>query len=233
MPNTAHLYQSIQRYPFTYGLAGFFCLCYLIQTLLPEMLLVYGLDLSTFSISTSYRLFTYILVHQNIVHLGMNVVALLAFGRVIEEQIGPRMYAGMTVLGTIIPSGTLMLLLSAMSFEPGLIVGASGITFTLIGTTGVLAPVTHFSSPATTGLTVYLTDRSVLRIVDITGVWVIAAVVPQIIRLIQGVSVPVLGHLSGFVLGIVLGLFLMTEYPEQSVRTLVANHEDWFRGAAV
>lgn len=227
------LHQELQRFPFTYGLTGFLCLCFIIQSLLPEMILVYSLDFSTMSISQVYQFLTYFIVHQNIAHLVVNGGALVLFGRIIEERTGAGVLAGTTLLGVLLPALTILVLTPLIDLRPSLIAGASGITFTMIGMTCVIAPLAHFSSPETTGMTEYLRGHSLIRIVDIAGIWALAAVIPQLIRLLAARSVPVVGHLTGFVVGILIGLVLMTRYPDDSLRTLIAEREGWFRTARV
>lgn len=88
-----------------------------------------GLTVPLASPLEAWRLLTYALLHADALHLGVNLLTLLFFGRFIEHRLGARVFALTLALGAA--GGGALALRHA---TPGtVVVGASGAVFALVG----------------------------------------------------------------------------------------------------
>jgi membrane associated rhomboid family serine protease len=132
---------------------------------------------------------TYQFLHANLVHLGVNMLALLAFGSGVEQRIGGgRMLAFYLICG--IASAAVHLAAYPASLEP--VVGASGAISGLFG--GVL----RFQFAAAPG------GRRALWPIVILWIVVNFALGQAGMPGTEGASIAWVAHLGGFVMGLLL-----------------------------
>ena len=132
-----------------------------------------------------YRLVTSTLLHGDLLHLGFNVVAILAIGRILEPWIGWLRYLGVFALGAVVASGGSHLTGVLQSD------GASGGAYALLGLL----------------LVVGLRLRRVLSAED---AWILGPVLWgfTILNVLLSFVLPfvdVAGHLFGLALGLLVG----------------------------
>lgn len=88
-----------------------------------------GLTVPLASPAEAWRLLTYALLHADAMHLAVNLLTLMFFGRFIEHRLGARAFALTLALGA--SAGGALALVGA---APGtVVVGASGAVFALVG----------------------------------------------------------------------------------------------------
>jgi membrane associated rhomboid family serine protease len=126
-----------------------------------------------------YRLFTAMFLHVSLLHIVVNMVALIWVGQYLERLLGPARYLAVYLLGGL--GGSVAVLLFGARFDP--VVGASGAIFGLLGACLLMVRQLGF-------------DPWVL-VVNIVLNFAITFSIPGISRL---------GHLGGFVVGALAGL---------------------------
>lgn len=141
----------------------------------------------------AFRLWTSVFLHTSGLHLVLNAVAVYGLGRVLEPWIGARRIVAWFVLGGV--------LASVMSWlgPPVLSDGASGGAFTLLGVLAVLGSERR--------------SRMDARDAQLLGPWLWAMIG---VNLILSFAVPALdevAHLTGLIVGIVLGGLLGKREP--------------------
>jgi membrane associated rhomboid family serine protease len=128
-----------------------------------------------------YRLVTSMFLHVNLLHIVMNMIALIWVGQYLERLLGPARYLAVYLLGGL--GGSVAVFLVGARFTP--VVGASGAIFGLFGACLLMVRELGF-------------DPWVL-IVNIVLNFMITFSIPGISRL---------GHLGGFVVGVLAGLVI-------------------------
>jgi membrane associated rhomboid family serine protease len=126
-----------------------------------------------------YRLITTMFLHENLLHIVMNMIALVTIGPYLERFLGPTRYVAVYVLGGL--GGSTAVFILGSRFTP--VVGASGAIFGLFGACLLLVRELGF-------------DPWVL-VANLVLNFAITFSIPNISRL---------GHLGGFVVGVLAGL---------------------------
>ncbi|WP_346620835.1 rhomboid family intramembrane serine protease [Blastococcus montanus] len=144
-------------------------------------------DLSQFPLAVElgepWRLLTAAFLHIGLLHLGLNMLALLVFGSELERQLGRWRYLALYVVSAL--GGSTAIQLFGEPLRP--VAGASTAIYGLLGALGVLM---------------------VLRRQDVRGILVLLGI-NVFISFLPGVSL--LGHLGGLVTGAaVAGLLVLT-----------------------
>ena len=115
--------------PFILGMTALSTLFLLIGTLTPlSMINLFGAYRTSFADPMQYlRLFTHVLVHENVGHFVGNFMMILAIGPLVEEKYGVKSLLLITAITALVTG------LVNVIFWPGrAVVGASGIVFMLI-----------------------------------------------------------------------------------------------------
>ncbi|RZU33826.1 rhomboid family intramembrane serine protease [Blastococcus saxobsidens] len=128
-----------------------------------------------------WRLLTAAFLHIGLVHLALNMLALLVFGSELERQLGRWRFLGLYLVSAL--GGSTVIQLFGEPLRP--VAGASTAIYGLLGALGVLM---------------------VLRRQDIRGILVLLAI-NVFISFLPGVSL--LGHLGGLVTGAVVAALLV------------------------
>jgi membrane associated rhomboid family serine protease len=126
-----------------------------------------------------YRLITSMFLHVNLLHIVMNMIALITVGPYLERLLGPPRYLAVYLLGGL--GGSVAVFLFGSRFTP--VVGASGAIFGLFGACVLVVRELGFDPW--------------LLVADIVLNFVITFSIPGISKF---------GHLGGFVIGAIAGL---------------------------
>ncbi len=170
--------------PVTVGIIAVTVIFFIAQQLLPGLTRSLALFPPAIHSGEWYRLFTPMLLHGGILHIGFNMYALWIFGPSLEEVFGRLRYLAFYVITGFVASAT------SYAFGPANIlgVGASGAIFGVVGV-----------------LVVYLYRRRSQQFVAsyLRQLWFILA-----INLVLGLAVPgidIRAHLGGFAAGLLMG----------------------------
>ncbi len=185
-------------------------LIFVIQIYYPSLTDRFALSRDSFQPLT---LITYMFLHGSLQHIFYNMFALVMFGIVLESIVGTRKFLIIYFL-TGIASGMV-----GMIFYNS-IIGASGAIFGIIGCLTVLRPkmtVLAFGVP--------------MPIVMASALWMFI----DIIGVIYPDHIAHMGHISGFIFGSLIGMYLRSKYPEPrrrmySIDEDVIEHweDEWF-----
>ncbi len=137
-----------------------------------------------------WRIITPIFLHGNPIHLFMNMLALIAFGRIAERLIGTPRYALMILILGILPITLACMMPMNLDGSP-FTVGISGVIYGLVAYLWLISsqrPDLGFRIPD--GLVVFLLMFIVLGFAGVFG----------------DMRISNWGHLGGFVVGLILGL---------------------------
>ena len=121
-----------------------------------------------------YRLLTATFLHANVLHIAMNMLALIIIGPYLERLLGWWRYLSVYLLGAL--GGSVAIYLFGARFSP--VVGASGAIF------GLFAAALVF-----------------VRELDLDPQWLIAVIVLNLVVTFSVPDVSRLGHVGGFVCG--------------------------------
>ncbi|CAN5371743.1 hypothetical protein BH11CYA1_BH11CYA1_32880 [soil metagenome] len=145
-----------------------------------------------------YRLFTYMFLHSNVIHLGVNMLGLLAFGRITENIFGTNRFLAIYFFGGVL-SGVAHLMLRPD--EPA--VGASGAILAIFGAVGM----------GIWKLKAVLPESLRKRYL-----WMMAAIASS--QLVMDQIIPhiaIFAHLGGLIAGIALGAVTSIRTPSKEV----------------
>jgi len=137
-----------------------------------------------------YRLVTTMFLHENLLHIVMNMIALVMVGPYLERLLGPARYVSVYLVGGL--GGSVAIFVLGSRFTP--VVGASGAIFGLFGACLLVVRELGF-------------DPWVL-IANIVVNFAITFSIPGISKL---------GHLGGFVVGTLAGL-VIAGWPQRRQR---------------
>jgi membrane associated rhomboid family serine protease len=145
-----------------------------------------------------YRLLTYMFLHTTVIHLGVNMLGLLAFGRITENIFGTNRFLAIYFFGGVL-SGVAHLLLRPD--EPA--VGASGAILAIFGAVGV----------GIWKLKAVLPESLRKRYL-----WMMVAIAMSQIVMDQFIPhIAVFAHLGGLIAGIALGAVTSIRTPSKEV----------------
>lgn len=131
-----HVQRTTPSYPVTYALLGLNVAVYLAQTVLgPQVAERLGLSVDTF-LAEPWRLLTSAFIHFGILHVGMNMLALVLLGRPLEMIFGRAKFAALYLIAAL--GGSAVTLLLTPDNANVLYGGASGAIFGLFGALVVL-----------------------------------------------------------------------------------------------
>lgn len=166
-----------------------------------------------------WRLFTPLLLHASLVHIGFNMYALFAFGQAVERYYGHGRYLALYLLGGL--GGNVLSYLMTPSATPS--VGASTAIFGLIAAEGVFLYQNRqvFGPQARANLS--------------------NIVVVAVINLILGLSPGIdnWGHLGGLIAGLAFGWFagprvqVTYNYPEYELVDTRGSGQAWLVGFVI
>ncbi len=136
--------------------------------------------------------FTYLFIHGDWMHLGINLVTLAAFGAGVERRVGAFNMVSLFFMSGVIAAGA-HFAVHANSAEP--VIGASGAISGLMS-----AALLALRESGRMG-------RSPIFVM--AGLWIAAFTLPDLFseQLVQGASVAWVAHIGGFVAGLVLYRF--------------------------
>lgn len=132
-----------------------------------------------------WRLWTSVLLHADLLHLGVNLVALYGLGRLLEPWVGTLRWLAWFTVGGLFASGVSLLAQVPQSD------GASGGAFTLLGAAVVLGWELRKRLPHD--------DRKLM------GPWLWGFLALNLVLSVAIPSIDVVGHLGGLLTGLLLG----------------------------
>jgi rhomboid protease GluP len=145
-----------------------------------------------------YRLFTYMFLHTTVIHLGVNMLGLLAFGRITENIFGTNRFLAIYFFGGVL-SGVAHLLLRPD--EPA--VGASGAILAIFGAVGV---------------GIWKLKEVLPQSLRKRYLWMMVAIAMSQIVMDQFIPhIAVFAHLGGLIAGIALGAVTSIRTPSKEV----------------
>lgn len=195
------------RYPaiVTYILIGLNFAIFLLGFILPQVpiggqsipfLYYYGAQINflvlhggIFPFPEVWRIFTAMFLHQNIIHVGLNMLSLFFIGPTIEILYGKWRYLAIYLLSGI-AGGLLFLALDPVN---GAAVGASGAIFGVFGAMG----------------TFFFVNRNSLMGRGFLGNWIFWLGLNLVWGFTPGSSIAIWGHIGGLIAGLILGYLLM------------------------
>lgn len=130
-------------------------------------------------------LFTTIFVHANILHIGFNMLYLLAFGAILELTLNPLLWALFFVVSAVVGSGTEL----ALTNQTG--IGASGVVYAMFGLL--------WAGRREVPLWRVVATPKNMKIVLGWGLFCIAATWLGLLRIANG------AHIGGFLFGLAVG----------------------------
>lgn len=149
-----------------------------------------------------WRLVTANFLHFGILHLVMNMLGLWALGSFVEATIGPQRYLFAYFFSGIGAMLTFTLLTTWAGFETRMVVGASGAIMGMVGVMGAIF--------------LHGWHREKSRIAGQRLRVVLFIIALQIVFDLQTPQVSFLGHISGLVLGFLIGLLLAYTTPRKN-----------------
>jgi len=155
-----------------------------------------------------WQIVTSMFLHDGILHLASNLLALLVFGFLLEEIISKEDFAVAFFLGGIVSAAV------GIFFYPSML-GASGAIYALLGCLAALRPflfVFAFGVPLP-----MLVAAAIYLAIDLVGL-----LIPS--------NVGHIGHLAGLAFGLAFGLLLRKKYPPQTrEKNDLVLDENYFR----
>jgi membrane associated rhomboid family serine protease len=146
-----------------------------------------------------WRLVSALFLHQDWLHLGSNLFLLFVFGWLYETSLGSIRTLAIYLIGGIASSACVLWLMSTGGVRYGVLVGASGAIFALVGAEIVRR------------LFDWLRSRDA---VDLRGLVVLAsALLIEVAVDLNVTEISFAGHAAGFVTGAALGLVMMIATP--------------------
>ena len=142
-------------------------------------------------ISEPWRLVTSIFLHGNLIHLVFNLFALIFFGLILEKQITSKNF-----LFVFFTSGILASIISAFFYSQ--VLGVSGAIFGVIGALTIIRP----------NIIVWVYNLPMPMFIA-SIIWVIA----DIIGIFNPSGIANLAHLSGIIIGILMGIYYRKKFP--------------------
>ena len=172
-------------------IAAVVVLVFIMQSLFPSI--TDYLSLNKTALYEPWRIITYAFAHANAMHIFYNIFALVLFGLILENIIGPKNFVKIYFSGIIVSGAVALLFYSS-------IIGASGAVFAVLGCLTVLRPklivwVYGIPMPMVMAAFVWIA-------IDIFGM-----VVPS--------NVANAGHIAGILFGIIVGTILRKKYSER------------------
>lgn len=184
-------------------------------------------DLQVFGVATWplivagewWRLLSYAFIHGNTLHLVLNLVGLLVFGRLAWHEFGNRHWLGIFALGSI--AGALAYLAVFQSPTRGL-VGASAGIYALVIATAVRMPELPLTVPFLPGLSVRLRNLAIAALVvdTINTLAQIVALAHPSATAVPATEVASLAHLGGALVG-----FLYVRFGTDGFESMVRESE--------
>lgn len=144
-----------------------------------------GQYLSLVEAGEVWRLWTSVFVHADLLHLGVNAVAIYGLGRILEPWIGSVRLIAWFLVGGL--GGSMVSFLARLTASDG----ASGGAFALLGAAVVLGWEVRGRLPEQ--------DRRLM------GPWLWGFLVLNLLLSLVVPSIDVVGHLGGLMMGLVLG----------------------------
>ena len=167
---------------------------FLLQLLIPDFTELFVIDDSKpFEI---WRYLSAIFLHGSFLHLILNLFGLLFFGFILEHEIGSKKFLIVFLLAGIFSS-----VVSIFFYDR--VLGASGAIFGIIGALTILRP----------GMTVWA--YSIPMPLFIAAIlWVLA----DIFGIFSPTNIANLGHLSGLLVGALIGFYFRSKMPKANIK---------------
>lgn len=180
----------INKYPtYTYFFIILLSLIYSITMSMPKSsILKFTTSPNLFSNMEFYRLFTSMFLHSSFGHLLSNIFALYIFGARIERYIGKK-----TIIYTFIIGGIFSAICSSL-FNNSYSLGASGAIFAL------------------EGALLYFSARQKIKFDGIDFYIILTLSVSSLLLCFLVPNIDNVGHISGFIIGIIMGIPIYTNY---------------------
>ncbi len=176
-------------------IAALCTLIFILQSVYPNITNEFALSGQSI-FSRPWTLITYMFVHGSISHIFYNMFALIMFGLILEYIIGSKNFLIVYFLSGII-SGIFSI------FFYNSVIGASGAIFGVIGCITAIRPkltVLAFGVPT--------------PIIFASAMWVFL----DVVGIIYPDNIAHIGHISGFLFGLILGIFMRKAFPEKKRR---------------
>lgn len=176
-------------------IAALCTLIFILQSVYPNITNEFALSGQSI-LNRPWTLITYMFVHGSISHIFYNMFALIMFGLILEYIIGSKNFLIVYFLSGII-SGIFSI------FFYNSVIGASGAIFGVIGCITAIRPkltVLAFGVPT--------------PIIFASAMWVFL----DVVGIIYPDNIAHIGHISGFLFGLILGIFMRKAFPEKKRR---------------
>lgn len=140
---------------------------------------------------------TGLFIHQNVLHLGGNMVALLAVGTWVEDALGRWKFAGLYLAGGI--AGVALHWIATRN---------SGTAAPLIGASGCVAALVAYGSVRYMWSKVTFAPRIKVPVVMVAGFWIALQALGAFVKLGDTGGVSFWAHLGGIIAGLAIAMIL-------------------------